>query len=134
MPLVLFKKQKQPVLSRKESLNTVVIKNEKVDEETSGGGDITLTVYRNTDSLLARIITRFFGLPRKKKIILDERGSFIWNCCNSDVTVGDMIQRFSEKYKLNRKEAEVSIVHFVKSLAARGLAGVVVKRDADDNE
>ena len=129
-----FKKRKQPVLSRKESMGSVVVKNENIKEETAGSGDITLTVFRDTGSLLAKLMIRYFGLPEKKKIILDERGSFIWKCCDGKVTVGEMIERFSSTYNLNRKEAEVSIVHFIKSLAKRGLAGVVIQRDADDRK
>ena len=126
-----FKKRKEPVLSRKKSLGSVVVKNADIKEETAGSGDITLTVSRNTGALFAKIMVRYFGLPEKKKIILDERGSFIWKCCDGKVTVGEMIERFSGTYNLNRKEAEVSIVYFIKSLARRGLAGVVIQRDAD---
>jgi len=124
----LFRRKKKPVLSRRESLESVVVKSEGVKEETAESGDVTLTVSRRRDSLAARFLMRFFGLPEKRKIILDERGSFIWRCCDGRVTVEEMIERFCGRYKVSRKEAEVSIVYFIKSLAKRGLAGVVVKR------
>ena len=127
-----FKKKKQEVLTRKESLNSVVVKNEKVDDEVSGSGDITLTVYRDKRSVLARILMTLCGLPEKKKIILDERGSFIWKMCDGKTTLEEMIHRFAGKYTMNRKESEVLIVYFIKSLAQRGLAGIIVKRGSND--
>lgn len=126
-----MKKNNKPALSRKESLNSVVVKNENIMEEAAGSGDITLTVRRDTSTLSARILMKLFGLPERKKIILDARGTFIWKCCDGTVTLKEMIERFSNTFNLNRKESEISIVYFIKSLAKRGLAGVVVKREKD---
>ena len=124
-----FKKRPQKMLSREESLESVVVKNGTVQEETAGSGEITLTVSRDRRSLRARLLMKFFNLPEKKKIMLDERGSFIWNLCDGATPVRDMIRRFAERYTLNRKETEVLIVYYLKSLARRGLAGIVVKKE-----
>jgi len=128
--MFLKKAERKAVVSRKESLNSVVVKNEHITEDKKENGEIALTVEGDTHSLLARIMIHVFGLPRKKEIILDSRGSFIWDCCNGSVTVGEMIERFSEKFNVNRKESEVSIMHFIKSLAKKGLAGAVIREDA----
>lgn len=128
--MFLRKSKKKSVASRRESLDSVVVKNEHITEEKKENGEITLTVEGDTRSLPGKIMIHVFGLPRKREIILDRRGSFIWNCCNGSVTVGEMIDRFSREFSVNRKESEVSIMHFIKSLAKKGLAGAVVKENS----
>lgn len=131
MPLTLFSRKKKEPLRRKDSLNAVVVKNQAVREEMTESNEIALTVYRDKNSLLTKLFINFLGLPEKKKIILDRRGSFIWELCNGKTTVKDMINRFAKEYTLNRKEAEVSIVHYIKSLAKKGLAGIVIQGEQD---
>ncbi|MFC1582055.1 PqqD family protein [Planctomycetota bacterium] len=110
------------------------MKNDTVQEETAGSGEITLTVHRDRRGLLARLLMKFFNLPEKKKIMLDERGSFIWKLCDGKTPVREMIRRFAESYTLNRKETEVLIVYYLKSLARRGLAGIIVKREENGKQ
>jgi hypothetical protein len=94
----------------------------------TGSNTVTLTVFRDRTSLLARVLMGVFGLPDRKRIILDQRGTMIWNMCDGKVTVRDMIERFAREFTLDRKETEVLVVCYLKTLARRGLAGIIIAR------
>ena len=65
----------------------------------------------------------------ERRIALDEIGAYVWDMCDGETTVRTMIGRFTDKYKLNRKEAEVSMVEYLRTLAKKGLIGIIVPSD-----
>ena len=48
------------------------------------------------------------------------------------MTVRDIIQAMSTRYKLHRKEAEVSVVTYLRQLARKGLIGIAVPKTRDE--
>ena len=47
--------------------------------------------------------------------------------CNGRNSVGQMIDLLSEKYQLNRKEAEVSLLQYLKTLGQKRFVGFVLE-------
>jgi len=41
--------------------------------------------------------------------------------------VRDMIDKFAERFKLNRREAEVSLSSFLRTLAGRSIVGLLIE-------
>jgi len=66
-----------------------------------------------------------------KKIELDEVGSFVWDMCDGETPVSQMIDALIEAYKLNPKEAEVALLTFVKTLLTKNLASVVIPAEEE---
>ncbi|MFH1708269.1 MAG: PqqD family protein [Planctomycetota bacterium] len=129
MPLNWFKRRNAAAaVTRRESLDATVVCNAAVEVTVTGSGTVTLTVTRDRSSLPARVLMGVFGLPDRKRIILDRRGTCIWNMCDGKVTVREMIERFAREFTLDRKETEVLIVYYLKTLARRGLAGIIIAR------
>jgi len=75
------------------------------------------------------LLARVFYVPKSRKIVLDELGTFVWERCDGQTTVRDLIGIFAERYKLGRREAEVSLTEYLRTLAKRGLIGIAVPRD-----
>jgi len=66
-------------------------------------------------------------VPEFRTVTLDEVGTRVWDLCDGEHTVKDLIARVAEEHKLSRKEAEVSLVAYLRQLAARGLIALVVE-------
>ena len=92
----------------------------KTDTEAPGA---SLTVPRREDKL-GRIVSRIFQVPATKTIELDEFGAAVWEKCDGRHSVEQLVVFTSQAYKLNRRQAEVSVVSFMRMLAQRRLIGL----------
>jgi len=86
-----------------------------------------LTVPRRAD-WVGRVLAFAFAVPKERRIVLDRVGADIWELCDGEHTVDGIIAALSEKYKLNRKEAEVSLTSYLRQLGRRGLIGFAVPK------
>ena len=74
-----------------------------------------------------RIFSKLFAIPEEKKIYLDDIGGWVWQRCDGRVSVGKMIEDLAGEFKINSKEAEVSLLSYLKNLAQKRLIGFVVE-------
>lgn len=123
-------RKKQPVLSRKQSMASMPIRNPMLKVETDDDGIVHLSIPRK-DAWWVKLLSRVFYVPKRRKLALDELGSCVWELCDGETTVRSLIDKFCKKYKLNRKEAEVSMVTYLKQLAKKGLIGIQVPKDVE---
>ncbi|MFP4058416.1 MAG: PqqD family protein [Candidatus Brocadiia bacterium] len=118
-------RRRKKALTREQSLNSVPLRNEAIDVERTDAGHVRVVIPRRQTwwvSLLARV----FYVPKARRITLDEVGSFVWDLCDGKHTVRQIIQALCQRYKLHRKEAEVSVVSYLRTLAKKHLVGVAV--------
>ncbi|MEO6435978.1 MAG: PqqD family protein, partial [Tepidisphaeraceae bacterium] len=99
------------------------------DRGGAGGGKWTLTIplrsaARGTGG--AGWASRILRVPEwaTKTFELDELGKFVWDACDGETTVAQLIRRLAKQYNLNEREAEVATLAFLNTLARRGLIGV----------
>ena len=90
------------------------------DSETPG---VQLTVPRRDDKM-GQILSRLFQIPSTKTIELDEFGAAVWEKCDGKHSVEQLVTFTAGAYKLNRRQAEVSVVSFMRMLAQRRLIGL----------
>jgi hypothetical protein len=128
---VAFRRRK-PSLSREQSLASVPLRNTAVDEEETDEGFARLVAPRR-QSWWVRVMAKVFYVPESHRVTLDEIGTFVWRQCDGKHNVRDIIQALCKRYKLHRKEAEVSVVAYLRQLMKRGLLGIAVLSD-DDKE
>ena len=83
-----------------------------------------LSIPRRADRL-GKLIGVVFRVPDFKDIVLDEVGSSVWELCDGKHDMGGIIAETSKTFKLNRREAEVSVTTYIKMLAERKLVGLV---------
>ncbi len=74
------------------------------------------------------------GLLRRQKptlvertVRLDELGSFVFKLLDNQRSVLKIIDIFAAHYKLNRREATLSTVEFLKLLARRNVISILIK-------
>ncbi len=91
---------------------------------------MTLTLIRR-DSFFFRVLSKFFFIPKGKNIALDEMGSWVWKRCDGVNSVEKIIMQMSDEFKLSRKEAEVSLMSFLKSLSRKRLIGFVLNKKTE---
>jgi len=113
-------------ISRQESLASRPVRNEALRVERRPDQTVLLHVTVRP-AAWARVLSRLFRLQDvQRRISLDELGTCVWDMCDGQTTVRTMIDRFARRFKLNRKEAEVSMVQYLRTLAKKGLIGIIV--------
>lgn len=118
-------KRKQK-LSREDVFGAVPVKNRAASEREDEDGNLTIVLTRE-DSFFVKVLNKFFFIPLEKKIELDEIGSWVWRRCDDRTPVGELINMMAGEYKLSRKEAEVSLMSFLRSLSRKRLIGFALK-------
>jgi hypothetical protein len=107
-------------------LNSRPARNELLKWERKDSGEAEITVTRQEDWKI-RWLSKVFYIPKERNITLDEVGSEVWQMCNGSTTVGQMIEKLSSKYQLNRKEAEVSLLAYLKTLGQKRFVGFLLE-------
>ena len=100
-------------------------RNEALDWEKTDDGEVQITVIRQRNWKI-RLLSKIFYIPKKRKITLDELGTEVWSLCDGKTAVAEMIEALSKKYQLNRKEAEISLLTYLKTLGQKRFIGFVI--------
>ncbi len=128
MPLTrLFRRTKTPTIDRREVLRLYPIRNPVVEYETREDGTCLLKVPLKPRGIL-RWLSRIFKLANEHKIELDETGSTVWLLCDGKHSVESIVQKLVHQYKLERREAEVSLFAFLNTLSRRGFIAYLKRR------
>jgi hypothetical protein len=117
--------RRKPKLSREAMLASRPARNEALNWEANEDGEVQITIRRQ-DSWKVRILSKVFYIPKERKITLDEVGTEVWQMCNGRTPVGKMIESLGKKYQLNRKEAEVSLLSYLKTLGEKRFVGFLL--------
>jgi hypothetical protein len=125
----LFPKRYAPRITRQEILAAVPVRNSLVEWETNDHDEVVLKVPRREDRV-GRILHRVFAAPPFKQVVLDEVGSDVWQLCTGEHDVDAIVKALARKYKLSRREVELSLSNYLRTLAQRGLIGLA-KRTVD---
>ena len=119
----LFKKRPQVSLDRHQSTFGIPVLNDGVTVERQSDGNLTLCyIIRRGYGFL----DRFRPAEMQRHMELDELGSFVVDLIDGERNVLEIVEEFQEKYKTNRRETQMSVVTFLKNLAVRGIASVVI--------
>ena len=72
----------------------------------------------------ADLAAKWLQVPDFKKIELDEIGSDVWEMCDGAHNVEAIAKAIGTAYRLNKRQAEVSVTAYMKMLAERRLLGI----------
>jgi hypothetical protein len=111
----------KPVLSRREALNAIPIRNPLLEWERTEDGDLLLRVPVEQRSFLIRWAILAFRLPPVRHIQLDEVGAAVWELCDGEHSVESIVQQMCKRTRMSRREVEASVSMFLKMLADRRL-------------
>jgi hypothetical protein len=126
-------RRKRQALTRDQSLAAKPVRNKNVVVSRDDDGNVVFTLPRRK-VWWADWIAKVLRMPERKKVALDEVGTVVWDLCDGKNTVRTIIDRFVQKYKLNRREAEVSMFAYLKELTRRGFVGLVLNGRPPDRK
>lgn len=118
--LPFIRKKRRP--TRQEALSTKPIRNPVVEWDKNELGEVNIYIPRRKD-LVARFLCWVLRAPEKKTITVEEVGGFVWELCDGKHTVDSIVSQICSKYKMSRREAEVLVSVYLKTLADRRLIG-----------
>jgi hypothetical protein len=113
-------------LKRDDILSAIPLRNATVKWKQSDAGEVSIVIPQK-DKLWVKIVTKIFMVPEKRVVVLDEIGSYVWMQCDGEHTIKDIMNSLSSKYSLTRKEAEVSLISYMRTLGKRGMLGFAIK-------
>jgi hypothetical protein len=120
-------RQSKKRFTLEDTLNAKPVRNETVKEKKWDDGQTFLVIPRK-DARWVRIFSRIFYIPEERKISLDEIGAWVWSKCDGRISVNGMIDELAGKFNLKRKEAEVSLLKYLKNLGEKRLIGFVIRK------
>ena len=123
----LFSLKRQPKISREAMFNSKPTRNDRLEWKTNKDDEVTITLKR-ADTTKVKILSKIFWVPEKRTLVLDEIGSQVWKMCNGRTSVASMIKQLCETHKLNAKEAEISLLTYLRTLGRKNLLGFLVEK------
>jgi coenzyme PQQ synthesis protein D (PqqD) len=127
----LFPRKFVPKITRHEILAAVPVRNSLIEWETNDENEVVLKIPRREDRS-GRLLQRFFVAPPFKQVVLDELGSDVWHLCTGENNVDAIVKTLARKYKLGRREVELSLANYLRTLAQRGYIGLVKQSAVSD--
>ncbi|HOX40101.1 MAG TPA: PqqD family protein [Candidatus Brocadiia bacterium] len=122
---ILGRKRKAPSIDREQSLRTIPVVNSLLEIEDDGSDALKLKVPFKPNRIF-RILGYIGPTPTHKMVTLDRLGAEFFKLCDGQRAVDEIIREFAARHKLNLREAELSGVSYLKSLAKRGIIVLAV--------
>ncbi len=88
---------------------------------------LTVPLDMNKGGKLTRLLAKWMRAPSERYVELDEVGGFVWELCDGNHTVETIVQKTGKEYKMNRREAEVSVTMFLQMLHEKNYIGFYKK-------
>jgi len=120
----------QEPLTREQALSAIPVRNDAVLTEYGENGEALLTFHVKQKAWFAslvRLMNREDTFSLQKRLQLDEIGTLIWQSSDGQISVVEMIELLCKRYQLHRKEAEKSLLAFLRMLGERGLIAMELK-------
>ena len=111
-------------------MKTLPLRNQLVKWEVDEKGEVSLTIPQDHKMWL-RVLAKLFSLPGKRVIVLDHVGSYVWQLCDGQNSLRRISKQLSDKYNLTAKEAEMSLVEYLRALGKRGIIGFAVTKNME---
>ena len=120
-------RKRNPAHSRRDFLALLPMRNPAL-EWSEEEGHVVLHI-KLTHTWKTRLLNIFFPVPGDRRVMLDAIGSDVWQMLDGQSTVGHIAKSLAGKYKLNAREAELSLQQFFKDLGRRGYVGFMVEAE-----
>ncbi len=126
--LYALKLKKRPDLNKGEVLKSIPVRNSIIKWELDENDEASLVIPQK-GRLWVKITSKIFMLPDKRVVALDEVGSFVWMQCDGNNSIDVIVRKLRNKYNLTRKEAETSLLMYMRQLGKRGYIGFAVPKE-----
>ena len=111
----------------KEMLTAVLYRNLKVTAEwNTGHTQLTIKVPTKRPGYLVPPISWVVRPPAFRSLILDPVAADLWEWCDGQRNVEQVIELFARKHNLTFHESRVSVTSYLKELVKRGVFAVAI--------
>ncbi|MCT4534540.1 PqqD family protein [Halodesulfovibrio sp.] len=113
-------------LSLQKAMACVPVRNLLVEETNRTAKNITLSFPLRMRPWFSKFTSAFGHEPpvQKKRLELDELGTFCWSLINDKRSVQGIATELSKTYQLHPEEARVAVSQFIRQLGKRGIIGL----------
>lgn len=119
-----FLKIGPPQPDRKAVMTLRPCQNTVINWEKRSDGSVLLHVpVKEFGGKLGTAMQKLLKPPKERIVELDEVGGFVWELCDGHHTIEAIVQKTVKQFKLNRREAEVSVTMFLQTLHERNFIG-----------
>ena len=123
--------RRRPRLTPEQVLGSRPVRAKGLKTEAIEDGGLRIFVERRS-AWWVRLLTLIFPIPGERQLELDLAGKQVWELCDGEHTLADMIAIFQERHKLTRSEAEWSLRTYLRDLGKRRLVGFAVSTSESD--
>lgn len=119
---MIFKRFKGIRIEREQWLKSIPVRVVE-DYTEDDNGIVTILVELEYRGLIGKIIKAISITPppKYKRIVLDKIGSVVWKMCDGKHTVEDIIKKLMSVTGLSRRNVELAVYHYIKTLVMKGL-------------
>ena len=122
-------RRRLPRLTSEQVMRSRPLRNQRLKAERVEGG-LRITVPRRRE-WWAKALAVVFPIPRERRLDLDEAGAEVWDLCDGEHTLRQMIRIFQERHKLTRTEAEWSLRTYLRDLGKRNLVFIAIEKQPE---
>ncbi|MBC8235213.1 PqqD family protein [bacterium] len=121
-------RKRPPDIGRENVMRSIPLRNTVITWEMDDKNEVSLVIPQK-EKLWVKITSKVFMIPDKRVVVLDDVGSFVWTLCDGKNSIEHIMKRLCNKYNLTRKEAEVSLLTYMRQLGKRGFIGFAVSKE-----
>ena len=108
-------------------LRATPVHNAAATADRRSGGELCLTVPRRRPGYLVALSWLIRPQPTRT-VVLDRLGAQIWQNCNGQRTVEQVVDAFATEHRLSFHEARAAVTGYLKDLIERGAVAIVMPR------
>jgi len=110
--------------------NSRPLRNPAVTSEVAEDGSLLLSAPLSLQGRgFMALVAKWMKAPDRKKFELEPHGAYVWNLCDGKHTFEGISKGLREQFKLNRLEADASLLAFLQMLSQRRLITMMVGKD-----
>jgi len=121
-------KRRGSPLTREQAFDARPVRNPSLKWRLNDEDSVEVIIPRRGDRL-GRALGFLFYVPQSRPVVLDEVGSRVWTLCDGERTVEEIVETLRGEYKLGRREVEVSLTEYLRTLGKRGMIGFLVPEE-----
>ncbi len=120
-------RKRAPRFAPEQVLLSRPVRNTSLQTEAGEDGSLRIIIERRREWWV-KVLSVLLPIPKRRPIELDPLGREVWELCDGEHTLREMVRIFQQRHKLSRAEAEWSLRTYLHDLAKRRLVVIAVPK------
>jgi hypothetical protein len=121
-----FGRPRQQEITREQAMAARPLRHPGIETTRDAKGEVSLTIPRRRTAWV-NFLAKMGVVPESRIVTLDAVGTKVWDLCDGEHAVKDIVAFMASEHQLSRKEAEISLVAFLRGLVARGYVALMIE-------